>query len=868
MKIGKQKLNDHFGKSLNVGSLSGGIYINFLYASIAETLSYVLCLVLLNRIGRRTLHCFTMLLGGISCVAIILPIIFGDQIPDVLPTLGTVFLFATPEHRCAVPGADNDTWESQGPEHDDLVRRTVPVDPTTGTWSQCLVYKHESLHKLANLANDTIECSQWVYSKENFELTFISELNIVCKDKLLLPLLNSILLGGLLGGSLILGTLADMFIPESSRWLVSRGRRQEASAIVRHAALVNKAVVPEKMLSLEDLENDRSGGKFWHLFTNPRLLVRCLIVFFNWFVITGIYYGLGLNVGSLPGDIYLNFLYASIAETLSYVLCLVLLNRIGRRTLHCFTMLLGGISCVAIILPVLFGDQNTAWVATALSMVGKFGISAAFAIIYVYTAELFPTFVRNSIMGASSVNARFGSIASPYINSLSYYVGGSIGVALPPLIFGGSAIVAGLASLWLPETHLRQLPETIEDAENFGKCAVPGADNDTWESQGLEHDDLVRRTVPVDPTTGTWSQCLVYKHESLQDLANLANDTVECSRWVYSKENFELTFISEHREEEDCGDEYPGSYRSDLRRGFRQELCRFCDPSIFYHFIPESPRWLVSRGRRQEASAIVRHAARVNKVVVSEKVLSLQDLQNDGPGVKFWQLFTHRRLLVRCLIVFFNWFIVTCIYYGLGLNVGSLSGDIYLNFLYASIAETLSYVLCLVLLNRIGRRTLHCFTMLLGGISCVAIILPVLFGDQNTAWVATALSMVGKFGISASFAIIYVFTAELFPTFVRNSIVGASSVSARFGSMASPYINSLSYYVSGSFGVALPSLIFGGSAIVAGLASLWLPETHLRQLPETIEDAENFGKKKDKNSYELAHTSSEYSDKKDILTPS
>ncbi|XP_025097994.1 organic cation transporter protein-like [Pomacea canaliculata] len=498
-------------------------------------------------------------------------------VPDVLPTLGTVFLFATPEHRCAVPGADNDTWESQGPEHDDLVRRTVPVDPTTGTWSQCLVYKHESLHKLANLANDTIECSQWVYSKENFELTFISELNIVCKDKLLLPLLNSILLGGLLGGSLILGTLADIigrkktlvvsvlgviaatfgaafvhnyvafavlqffisffgmakyltafvtgmelvgpqhrtfagivvdivgtiglyitvlmayfirkwnhlqlafsavnlifipilvFIPESSRWLVSRGRRQEASAIVRHAALVNKAVVPEKMLSLEDLENDRSGGKFWHLFTNPRLLVRCLIVFFNWFVITGIYYGLGLNVGSLPGDIYLNFLYASIAETLSYVLCLVLLNRIGRRTLHCFTMLLGGISCVAIILPVLFGDQNTAWVATALSMVGKFGISAAFAIIYVYTAELFPTFVRNSIMGASSVNARFGSIASPYINSLSYYVGGSIGVALPPLIFGGSAIVAGLASLWLPETHLRQLPETIEDAENFGK---------------------------------------------------------------------------------------------------------------------------------------------------------------------------------------------------------------------------------------------------------------------------------------------------------------------------------------------------------------------------------------------------------------
>ncbi|PVD29262.1 hypothetical protein C0Q70_11859 [Pomacea canaliculata] len=155
-----------------------------------------------------------------------------------------------------------------------------------------------------------------------------------------------------------------------------------------------------------------------------------------------------------------------------------------------------------------------------------------------------------------------------------------------------------------------------------------------------------------------------------------------------------------------------------------------CQHDIYSNplFYPESPRWLVSRGRRQEASAIERHAALVNKVVVSEKVLSLQDLQNDGPGVKFWQLFTHPRLLVRCLIVFFNWinggdfgngvdanvdndgekeyrcdnnrlstrFVVTCVYYGLGLNVGSLSGDIYMNFLYASIAETLSYVLCLV----------------------------------------------------------------------------------------------------------------------------------------------------------------------------
>lgn len=48
-------------------------------------------------------------------------------------------------------------------------------------------------------------------------------------------------------------------------------------------------------------------------------------------------------------------------------------------------------------------------------MIGKFGISAAFAIIYVYTVELFPTIVRNSGIGASSMCARVGGMIGPYI---------------------------------------------------------------------------------------------------------------------------------------------------------------------------------------------------------------------------------------------------------------------------------------------------------------------------------------------------------------------------------------------------------------------------------------------------------------------
>ena len=51
----------------------------------------------------------------------------------------------------------------------------------------------------------------------------------------------------------------------------------------------------------------------------------------------------------------------------------------------------------------------------ALNIVGKFGITMGFAIIYIWSAEIFPTSLRTSLMGISSMVGRVGQILAPFI---------------------------------------------------------------------------------------------------------------------------------------------------------------------------------------------------------------------------------------------------------------------------------------------------------------------------------------------------------------------------------------------------------------------------------------------------------------------
>ncbi|XP_050069262.1 organic cation transporter protein-like [Anopheles maculipalpis] len=263
----------------------------------------------------------------------------------------------------------------------------------------------------------------------------------------------------------------------------------------------------------------------------------------------------------------------------------------------------------------------------------------------------------------------------------------------------------------------------------------------------------------------------------------------------------------------------------------------------YWLFIPESARWLLSNGRPAEAITLIEKVARCNKVTVPPEALEklreedkAQQLEETNePKPSLLDIFKHPNLRRKAMLIFFDWFVNSLTYYGLSWNTNNLGGNPLLNFVISGAVEIPAYSFLLLTLNRWGRRTILCGCMIFAG----TMLLTTMVVPASQQWLIVVLAMLGKMAITSSYGTVYVFSAEQFPTVIRNVALGASSTSARVGGILAPYFNLL-----GDYWQPLPLLIFGALAFVGGVLSLLLPETHNQKLPETIADGENFGKQK------------------------
>ncbi|XP_051160206.1 carcinine transporter [Leptopilina boulardi] len=265
---------------------------------------------------------------------------------------------------------------------------------------------------------------------------------------------------------------------------------------------------------------------------------------------------------------------------------------------------------------------------------------------------------------------------------------------------------------------------------------------------------------------------------------------------------------------------------------------------FYWWFLPESPRWLLAKGRLSEANEILKTLAKVNGKELPEsftqklrqrmtmtRTKSEEERLRNGPGVL--SLFKTPNMRLKTCLITLNWFANNMVYVGLSYYGPALGNEEHLSFFFSSLAEIPSYLACWVAMDRWGRRWPLCLCMVTAGISCIATVLL-----SSDAVVATlVLFLLSKSAISASFLIIYPFAGELYPTQLRGVAIGFSAYISGLGLIIIPFITYL-----GKDNLVLPLVILGAVSVIGGVSGLRLPETLHHRLPQTVEEGELFGK--------------------------
>lgn len=292
----------------------------------------------------------------------------------------------------------------------------------------------------------------------------------------------------------------------------------------------------------------------------------------------------------------------------------------------------------------------------------------------------------------------------------------------------------------------------------------------------------------------------------------------------------------------------------------------FSFPLIFYLIMPESPAYLFSQGKFEDLSRVfydfgVKNGLSKNSIDQAEihKMLLILDENNKKKNTAIQKrtmldLFCHGPNMTKITIKLATvWFAVGVIYYGIFLNAGELPYSTYVVLATYSTSDVISKIIGGKLINHksIGRKNLLLVTLLLAGFCCFSsgvlngiLKREIYFQDETSSRNAKIAILIfatlGRFAISSTYGIIYVYTAEHYPTQVRSNAVAFGVMSSQLAATVSKFILMLS-----GINFLIPEFIFLGLCLLSVYMTVTLFETNGIPMINSFEEMELFytGKK-------------------------
>jgi putative MFS transporter len=240
--------------------------------------------------------------------------------------------------------------------------------------------------------------------------------------------------------------------------------------------------------------------------------------------------------------------------------------------------------------------------------------------------------------------------------------------------------------------------------------------------------------------------------------------------------------------------------------------------------LQESPRWLESRGRHDEAERIVdtiekELLATGYRLAPQESTPPVVNQENSHPSfvANFKALWRGKQARITAM-TWAMWFAITFSYYsfftwipGLLMQHGMSITKSFAYSIAIYVAQIPGYFSAAWLNEKIGRQATIASYMVLGGIAALSMTQL----QSNEAITAAGICL--SFFMNGTYAGVYAYTSEVFPTTIRTTGAGVASAIGRIGAIVSPVLVGYIFPVlgfGGVFGVTTAVLLAGAIAVV------------------------------------------------------